>query len=50
MVLSPVMIRVPAGQRTQAATLASQIPNVKEVINEMQIKNKNQKATGGRGR
>jgi hyperosmotically inducible periplasmic protein len=35
-------------KRAQAATLASQVPNVKEVINELQIKN--QKATGGRGR
>jgi hyperosmotically inducible protein len=35
-------------KRTEAATLASQVPNVKEVINELQVKN--QKATGGRGR
>ena len=35
-------------KRTQAATLASQVPNVKEVVNELQVKN--QKATGGRGR
>jgi osmotically-inducible protein OsmY len=34
--------------RAQAATLASQVPNVKEVVNELQVKN--QKATGGRGR
>jgi osmotically-inducible protein OsmY len=35
-------------KRAQAATLASQVPNVKEVVNELQVKN--QKATGGRGR
>jgi osmotically-inducible protein OsmY len=34
-------------KRTQAATLASQVPNVKEVINELQVKG--QKATKGRG-
>jgi len=34
-------------KRTQAATLASQVPNVKEVVNELQIKG--QKATKGRG-
>jgi hyperosmotically inducible protein len=35
-------------KRTQAATLASQVPNVKEVINELQVKG--QKATArGRG-
>ena len=34
-------------KRTQAAALAKQIPNVKEVINELQVKG--QKATKGRG-
>ena len=34
-------------KRSQAATLASKVPNVKEVINELQVKG--QKATKGRG-